>query len=221
MMRFLPLACLALLPAFGAPADAPAETPPPRTRTALIAALRAAYDGKQDAAGETCMVLVDEASPTGSGIWIKRGRDIQLYGSSRLVPGDVAPELLCAGWLNTAGGPPTLKDKVVWIEFSATWCGPCKESMPRVRDLYRRFHEAGLEVVVVTDEPAKTFAPYLAQRGYAMPAAVGVGRDVIDGRFGVISWPTAILVGRDGRVAYVGDPRDDGLERVIAGLLKK
>ena len=34
-------------------------------------------------------------------------------------------------------------------------------------------------------------------------------------------WPTAILVGRDGKVAYVGDPRDTGLEKAIETLLAR
>lgn len=197
---------------------APAPSPAPkRTRAEFIAALRAAYDGKVNAAGETTEVVID---PTyGRGIWLRQGNRSQRYASTCLVPGDVPPPLACEGWLNTAGGPPATKGKVLWIEFSATWCGPCKQAMPRVQDLYRMFKDQGLEVVVVTDEPAKVFEPYLKSHGYTMPAAVGTGRDLINGKFGVSGWPTAILLGRDGRIAYVGDPRDEGIEKAIERLL--
>ena len=73
----------------------------------------------------------------------------------------------------------------------------------------------------MTDEPAKVFEPYLKGHGYTMPAAVGTERALINGEFGVTGWPTAILVGRDGKVAYVGDPRDEGLDKAIAGLVAK
>lgn len=199
-----------------------AETPPApagRTRAEFIAALRAAYEGKVNAAGEKCEVLVDPSF--GRGVWLRQGNRSQRYASERLVPGDTVPALTCEGWLNTAGGPPATSGKVLWIEFSATWCGPCKQAMPRVQELYGKFKDKGLEAVVVTDEPAKVFEPYLSAHGYTMPAAVGTGRDVINGDFGVMGWPTAILVARDGRIAYVGDPRDEEIEKAIAGLVAK
>ena len=143
----------------------------------------------------------------------------QRHASTCLAPGDTVPALRCEGWLNTAGGAPATQGKVLWIEFSATWCGPCVQAMPRVQALYGKFKDKGLEVVAANDEPAKVFEPYLKGHGYTMPAAVGTGRDVINGAFGVSGWPTVILVGRDGRIAYVGDPRDEAIERVIAALL--
>lgn len=207
------LLSLTLLSALVA-ADSPAPAPR-RTHAEFVAALRAAYDGKVDELGRACRV-VDEP---GRGIWIQRGNSQQRYASSRLAPGDTAPEITCAGWLNTAGGPPATRGKVVWIEFSATWCGPCKQSMPRVQELYAKFKDKGLEVVVVTDETAEVFAPYLKSHGYTMSAAVGTAREVTSGAFGVSGWPTAFLVGRDGRVAYVGDPRDEPIEQAIGNLL--
>lgn len=200
-----------------APAAAPSP-PPKRTREEFVAALRAVYDGKVNAAGEPCKVLVDP--PVGRGVWLQHGNRLSRYPSGRLLPGDTTPEIVATGWLNTAGGPPPTLGKVVWIEFSATWCGPCKQAMPRVQELYAKHKDKGLEIIVVTDEPAKVFEPYLKGHGYTLPAAVGVGRDVINEAFGVYSWPTAILLGRDGRIAYVGDPRDEGLEKVIEGLLR-
>ncbi len=211
LIAFLPLLALALLVA----EEKSPQTPAPRSREAFVAALRAAYDDKTDELGRACKVIEGPRRE----LWIQRGNTQQRYPSSRLAPGDVAPEPKGKGWLNTSGGAPDTRGKVVWIEFSATWCGPCKQSMPRVQELYAKHRERGLEVVVVTDESAEVFAPYMKANGYTMPAAVGTAREVTEGAFGVRGWPTAFLVGRDGRIAYVGDPRDEQLEQALERLL--
>lgn len=210
------LALLLLVLVTAAAADKP-PAPPARSRAEFIDALRAAYEGKVDARGGRIEVVVD--SPPGSGVWIQRGGIRKRYPSAKLVPGDPAPAVLAASWLNTPSGPPETRGKVVWIEFSATWCGPCVESMPRVRQIHDRLRDKGLVVILVTDEPAEVFSSYLKRGGYAMPAATGVSRDVVVGSFGVRGWPTAILVGRDGRIAHLGDPRDEDIETIIRSLL--
>ena len=211
------LGLLVLFAASTMPAGEP-TTPPVRDRETFLAALRAHYESP-DAPPVVAGKVIDRGS--GNRIMIQRGNTFSRYPSSLLAPGDLAPAIKSASWLNTSGEgtAPDLAGKVVWIEFSATWCGPCVASMPRVQELYARLRPEGLETVIVTDEPAKVFAPYLKSHGYTMPAATSIDRDLIQRRFGVTGWPTLFLVGRDGRIAYAGDPRDVGLEEILQRLL--
>jgi thiol-disulfide isomerase/thioredoxin len=57
------------------------------------------------------------------------------------------------------------KGKVILVDFWATWCGPCIQEFPQIKELYRKYRESGLEVVGISgDEQADTLTHFLANR---------------------------------------------------------
>ena len=62
------------------------------------------------------------------------------------------------------------------------------------------------------------FEPFALNKKLTMPVALEVSREA-QKAFGVFSWPTAMLIGADGNLAYIGDPRDTGLEAEIEKAL--
>ncbi|MFN0053306.1 MAG: TlpA family protein disulfide reductase [Planctomycetales bacterium] len=70
-----------------------------------------------------------------------------------LQPGAPLPELVVTGWLN--GPTPsaaTLADRVVVLETWASWCGPCNDDAPRLRETQARFSDQGVLFIGLTNE---------------------------------------------------------------------
>lgn len=195
-----------------APAVPRAEVaaPQPRTREQLIAALQAHYDGLKD--GKTYTVKFELGQ-----ISVRDGQRMWAHKSRTLLPGEPAPVLECSGWLN-ADKSPIEKGRCVLVDFSATWCGPCVECMPHVQEIADKYKARGLVTLIATDEPMEVFEPFAQKKKLTLPVALEVSREA-QKAFGVFAWPTAMLIGVDGNLAYIGDPRDTGLEAEIEKAL--
>lgn len=94
-----------------------------------------------------------------------------------------------------------LKGSPVLLDFWASWCGPCRESIPAVRDIYQKYKDQGLVVLGIdAGEDRTTVEAFLKTTPMEYPVALSGDTDVLDD-FHVSAFPTFILIGRDGRVA--------------------
>ena len=74
--------------------------------------------------------------------------------------GDTFPDL--ASFKIEGKLPESLKDKVVMIDFWASWCDPCKESFPAMEDLQKRLGPKGLVIIAINvDEDRKEMEDFL------------------------------------------------------------
>jgi thiol-disulfide isomerase/thioredoxin len=142
--------------------------------------------------------------------------------------GDAAPPLAIASWLSGESFESFEPGVVTVVEFWATWCGPCRTSMPHISELQDSYGEA-VRFVGVTRETPDVVEEFLAQEqsGGKTWADVITYRLAIDaedatsnaymraaGQNGI---PTAFIVGKDGRVEWIGHPMsiDGPLEAVV------
>jgi peroxiredoxin len=112
-----------------------------------------------------------------------------------------------------------LRGKVVFLNFWATWCPPCREEMPSMEALYQRFRGKDLEFLAVDiQEDAGEVAAFLDEYSLSFPAALdSTGR--ISERYGIRGIPATFIIDREGGViAAVTGSRDWNTPEVIAAL---
>lgn len=124
--------------------------------------------------------------------------------------GQLAPEFTLA---ELSGGEVALSDfrnRVVVLDFWATWCSPCRASMPGLEALRARYHDKGLVLVSVSlDRSGGDAKSYLEANGYeefiglweSLAAAKQVAR-----LYGVFGIPRTFVIDRDGIIRYSGHP---------------
>ena len=94
-----------------------------------------------------------------------------------------------------------LKGKVVVVEYWASWCPFCKNTMPHLQKLYDANKSKGLEVIVLSvDKTEREATDALHQRGFSFRA--GMATPEINRVFGRLrGLPVTYVIGRDGRLA--------------------
>jgi len=141
-----------------------------------------------------------------------------------LQKGDKAPALKL---VTTSGQPVTLanyKGYVLVLDFFATWCIPCKESIPHMNSLNRKFGKQGLQVlgVSVDEGGEREVKNFIAERKISYPVAVA-GED-LQTDYGLRSIPTIYVINKKGMVAekyqgfsdQTGKAMEDAIKRLLA-----
>jgi cytochrome c biogenesis protein CcmG/thiol:disulfide interchange protein DsbE len=100
------------------------------------------------------------------------------------------------------GGPDvtlaSYRGSPVLINFWASWCGPCREEMPRLAAFAKDQDEVRVLGIAVNDRPADSRA-FAAEKGADFPMAVDRDSEVV-GRYGGTGLPTTVLVDAEGRI---------------------
>lgn len=118
-----------------------------------------------------------------------------------------------------------LKGNVVYVDFWASWCVPCRLSMPTLDEMYRRYKARGFAVVGVNKDATVADARrFLAKVPVTFPLVADPSDSAARG-FDVKAMPSGYLVDRKGIVRHVhrGFTAETGavLEREIDSLLKE
>jgi len=145
--------------------------------------------------------------------------------------GDVAPSFAPADWVKgeAVSFPRDLGKHIYLVEFWATWCGPCKMSIPLLTELQHQY-AADLKIVSFTaPDPNNSLATvrrFVERQGAQMDYAIafdstGKTHGAYMQAAGAMGIPYAFLVGRDGKIAWQGSPLDPELtfvlKRMVAG----
>lgn len=133
--------------------------------------------------------------------WVFLGGGIAAFSLRAAVPPlRPAPPLVAQDEDGRSFSLAALKGKVVLLDFWASWCGPCRQSLPFADRLQAQYRAQGLRVVgVALDEDPSAVQDFL----YRVPLQFTIVPDPT-GRsaeaFGVVAMPTAFLIDQQGRI---------------------
>jgi thiol-disulfide isomerase/thioredoxin len=154
-------------------------------------------------------------------------------GPVTLKIGDTAPPLQIKLWVKGTPVKTLGHGAVNVVEFWATWCGPCRESIPHLTELAHKYKgKATFTGVSVFEVPNPTDESYLPKVG-SFVKEMGGKMDynvAADGQSGIMgkSWmeaagqdgiPTAFVVDQKGKVVWIGHPMD-GLDEAVGQVIK-
>lgn len=137
------------------------------------------------------------------------------------------------------GNTHTLSDykgKTVFLNFWATWCGPCQREMPEIQELYERYGKNEGDLIVLgvanpkTDEnpnnsdvSQEEVEQFLTDHGYTFPVVMDTTSDVFY-EYMIRSFPTTFMIDKDGNVfgyasgTLSGDMMESIVQQTMTGV---
>ena len=96
-----------------------------------------------------------------------------------------------------------LKGKIIVLNLWATWCGPCKDEMPRLeKEIWKNANPSDVAMIAIArEETNEKIGPFRKDNGYTFPMAADPDRRVFK-LFASAGIPRTYIVGRDGRILF-------------------
>ncbi len=105
------------------------------------------------------------------------------------------------------------RGQVVMINFWASWCGPCRQEMPLLEDMYKRYQSLGFTILGVNVEEDSSKAKRLLKE---IPVSFPIlfdNRNQVSKMYNVVAMPSTVLVDRDGNMRYLHKGYKPGYEK--------
>lgn len=114
--------------------------------------------------------------------------------------GEPFPDLAGA---SLEGTLPDLRNRVLLVDFWASWCGPCKKSFPVMAELHRKYQPRGLEIIAISVDEKKVAMDAFLKKAQPPFTVVRDGHGRLAEIAGLETMPTSYLIGTDGRILSV------------------
>lgn len=140
------------------------------------------------------------------------------------IAADNTPDTIAA--IEIVAGDSTLTGRVVYLDFWASWCIPCRDSFPWMNGLMERYRERGLRVVSVNLDKKPAVARKFMKDMHATFPVVFDSTGTLAKRYRLEVMPTSFLYGRDGKLrrreeGFHMDDHAIAIEDMIESLLKE
>lgn len=162
------------------------------------------------------------------------GQGEQLDAPPELADVVAPPEIKVSEWIDQQ--PVRLADlrgRVVLLDFWATWCGPCRYTIPKLNSLHKKYKDRGLVVIGLTDfegnvegrnvtrpQELEYIRQFKRQKGIAYGFGISADKEMWRG-YAINSIPTAVLIDRRGRVRFLTISADDREAELLTKMIQK
>ena len=160
------------------------------------------------------------------------GSALTLTAAPTLKVGDPAPKLQPGKWVQGTPVKDFQKGKAYLVEFWATWCPPCRASIPHLNEIYEKYKDKGLVVIGqnCSERDDSGVAAFVKKMGDKMTYRVALDNKTSNkegtmaktwmAAAGLDGIPSAFLVDTKGNIAWIGHPmalKNKVIEEVLAG----
>lgn len=152
-----------------------------------------------------------------------------LAGEELLI-GDAAPAITVSRWVKGDPVETFRNDQTYVVEFWATWCPPCRRSIPHLTALQKQYGDRVTVIgVSVSEDDPSSVPPFVEKMGDAMGYRVAMDMVTPENKAGAMasSWLTAagqkgipcVFIVREGKIYWIGSPfdMDEPLAAIVAG----
>jgi thiol-disulfide isomerase/thioredoxin len=111
------------------------------------------------------------------------------------------------------------KGKVVLLNFWGIWCASCRQEIPRLVELERRYRDEGLVVLGIdTGDAPEDLVHLVAEHGITYPVLVGAW---VADDYGVLVYPTSVVIDRDGRIRHRAEGYREDIFQATVSMVKR
>jgi len=94
------------------------------------------------------------------------------------------------------------KGKVIYVDFWATWCAPCRRSFPWMQQMYEKYHDLGLEIIAISLDGKKEVIDRFLKQSPVSFTILRDRRNKVASKYKVKVMPSSYLIDQDGNFYY-------------------
>jgi len=113
------------------------------------------------------------------------------------------------------------KGQTIFVfEFWATWCPPCRNSIPHLTQLQKKYKDKGVVFIGITNESEETARTFVQQMGDKMDYTVVVSsQNTLMQQYGIQGIPHAFIIGKDSKIVWHGHPMEGAFETYLQSAI--
>lgn len=182
-----------------------------------------APDGYRVRAAEKATIAVkpDKAKAPESGAGVKKPAGSTGAATSTVAVGSQAPDFSLKSADGSTKSLADYKGKLVLMDFWGTWCPPCREAMPGMQNLHKKYKTKGLAVVGMNVERSKTADPakYMKDRGFDYELLLNA--ETTTAAYKIRGFPTFLLLDKNGKILWMAVGYDSKHEQELDKLISQ